>query len=538
MSSQPTSAPKKREGFSSRKVFIFAAIGSAVGLGNIWRFPYVTYDNGGGAFMIPYLVALLTAGLPFLFFDYVIGHRARASSPLAFRRLNRKTEFIGWWHMGINFIIAIYYAAIMAWAARYFIYSFTHAWGEDPQTFFFADVLQLADPVALTFDFVPGILYPLIGIWVLLALIMSLGVQKGVGLANVFFIPVLVIMFLVMVGYSLTLDGAMTGLDALFTPDWAALTEPGVWVAAYGQIFFSLSIGFGIMITYASYLKNKTNLTGSGAVVGFANSSFELLAGIGVFAALGFMATAAGTQVSEVATSGIGLAFIAFPTIISQAPGGTLIGVLFFGSLLFAGFTSMISIVEVIVAGVEDKFNLGRVRSTLLVIAPIAVISTLLMATTSGLYVLDILDNFVNQFGILAAGLVSIFVVAYLLRALPIFRDHLNERSSWKMGKLWMILLAGVTPLILGYSLINTFIGLINEPYEGYPDQMLNIFGWGMVIALLIVAIIISMLPWSKTSRAALTPPAPPIAGGKVVHGHVDTTAQSAAQSATEKEGA
>ncbi|ORC24323.1 transporter [Rothia nasimurium] len=534
MSTHTTSAPKKREGFSSRRVFIFAAIGSAVGLGNIWRFPYVAYDNGGGAFMVPYLVALLTAGLPFLFFDYVIGHRARASSPLAFRRLNRKTEFIGWWHMGINVIIAIYYAAILAWAVRYFFFSFSHAWGKDPQTFLFSDVLQVADPVGLTFDFVPGVLWPIILIWGLLAVIMSLGVQKGVGLANLFFIPVLVLMFVGMVAYSLTLDGAMMGLDALFTPNWSALTEPTVWVAAYGQIFFSLSIGFGIMITYASYLKNKTNLTGSGAVVGFANSSFELLAGIGVFAALGFMATAAGTQVSEVATSGIGLAFIAFPTIISQAPGGTLIGVLFFGSLLFAGFTSMISIVEVIVAGIEDKFNLGRVRSTLLVIIPIAIISTVLMATTSGLYVLDILDNFVNQFGILAAGLVSIFVVAYLLRALPVFRDHLNERSSWKMGPIWMILLAGITPLILGYSLINTFITLINEPYEGYPDQLLNVFGWGMVVALLVVAVIVSMLPWSKTSRAALTPPAPPVSGGQVQHGHVDT----AVANAPEKEGA
>lgn len=527
MSTSKTSAPQKREGFSSRKVFIFAAIGSAVGLGNIWRFPYVAYDNGGGAFMIPYLVALLTAGLPFLFFDYVVGHRARASSPLAFRRLNRNTEFIGWWHMGINFIIAIYYAAILAWAARYFFYSFDHAWGDDPQTFLFSEVLQLADPVGLTFDFVPGILIPIVVIWVLLAVIMSLGVQKGVGLANLFFIPVLVIMFIVLVGYSLTLKGAMTGLDALFTPDWSALTHAEVWVAAYGQIFFSLSIGFGIMITYASYLKDKTDLTGTGAVVGFANSSFELLAGIGVFAALGFMASAAGTSVSEVATSGIGLAFIAFPTIISQAPGGTLIGVLFFGSLLFAGFTSMISIIEVIVAGVEDKFSLGRVRSTLLVIAPVALISTLLMATTSGLYVLDILDNFVNQFGILAAGLVSIFVVAYLLRGLPILRDHLNERSSWKMGRLWMLLLAVVTPIILGYSLINTFIGLIKEPYEGYPDHMLNIFGWGMVIVLLLVAVVLSMMPWSKTSRAALTPPAPPISGGKVAHGHVDSTVKN-----------
>lgn len=533
MSSNSAATTEKRESFSSRKVFIFAAIGSAVGLGNIWRFPYVAYDNGGGAFMIPYLVALLTAGLPFLFFDYAIGHRGRASSPLSFRRLNRKTEFIGWWHMGINAIIAIYYAAIIAWSLRYMIFSFNHAWGDDPGTFFSSDFLHAGDPTAgISFHFIPGILIPVVLIWVLMLVIMALGVQKGIGGANVIFIPLLIIMFLVLVAYSLTLDGAMNGLNALFTPDWSKLTDPQVWVAAYGQIFFSLSIGFGIMITYSSYLKNKTDLTGSGAVVGFANSGFELLAGIGVFAALGFMAQAAGTQVSEVAASGIGLAFVAFPTIISQAPAGALIGFLFFGSLLFAGFTSLISIVEVIVAGVQDKFGMGRVASTAAVIVPLGIISTLLMPTESGLYVLDIMDNFVNQFGILAAGLVSIFAVAYLVRALPVLRDHLNERSSVKMGPIWMVLLAAVTPIILGYSLIQTFISLINEPYEGYPSQLLNIFGWGMVIFLLVLAIVVSFLPWSQKSRAAEVPPAPPVSGGKIVEDHVDTTISNTAKEA------
>src|SRR5699024_1757962 len=135
-------------------------------------------------------------------------------------------------------------------------------------------------------------------------------------------IPILIVMFLILVGIALTLDGASSGLDALFTPNWAALLEPGVWIAAYGQIFFSLSVGFGIMITYASYLKKRTNLTGSGMVVGFSNSGFEILAGIGVFSALGFMAQASGVDVGEVVTSGIGLAFVAFPEIISQAPLG------------------------------------------------------------------------------------------------------------------------------------------------------------------------------------------------------------------------
>lgn len=142
------------------------------------------------------------------------------------------------------------------------------------------------------------------------------------GAANVVFMPLLILMFVGLVAYSLTLPGAMTGLNTLFSPDWGALANGQVWVAAYGQIFFSLSIGFGIMVTYASYLKPKTDLTGSGTVVGFANSGFELLAGIGVFAALGFMAQAQGVAVGKVVEEGTGLAFIAFPTIISQAPAG------------------------------------------------------------------------------------------------------------------------------------------------------------------------------------------------------------------------
>ncbi len=211
--------------------------------------------------MIPYIVALLTAGLTFLFFDYAIGHRGRASSPLAFRRLNRKTEFIGWWHMGISAVIAIYYAAVIAWAVRYMIFSFNQEWGSDAKTFFMKDFLKVGDP-KLSFDFNPGILIPLVLVWISLIVIMALGVQKGVGAANVVFMPLLIFMFVGLVAYSLTLPGAMNGLNTLFTPNWGALTNGEVWVAAYGQIFFSLSIGFGIMVTYASYLKPKTDLTG------------------------------------------------------------------------------------------------------------------------------------------------------------------------------------------------------------------------------------------------------------------------------------
>lgn len=491
-----------RATFSSSRAFMFAAIGSAVGLGNIWRFPYVTYENGGGAFIIPYLVALLTAGIPLLFLDYAIGHRFRGSPPMAFRRLHRGFEPFGWWNVLTNVVICVYYAVILGWAASYTFYSLTGAWGADPKAFFFGDYLNMAKvagDAGISFDFVGKVVGPLIGVWLFTLVIMALGVEKGIARSSTFFMPLLVVMFMVLVGISLTLPGAAKGLDALFTPNWAMLAEPSVWIAAYGQIFFSLSICFGIMITYSSYLKKRSNLTGSGLVVGFANSSFEVLAGIGVFAALGFMAQASGQDVSAVAGKGIGLAFVAFPTIINQAPMGEIIGVLFFGSLVFAGLTSLISILEVIIAAVQDKWQVGRIAATFAVGVPMMVISTLLFGTTTGLPVLDVLDRFVNTYGIVASGILYVFAVI-VARKLPELRDHLNTTSSFKIGPVWYACV-GLTVAVLAFMLFQDTRDLLAKPYEGYPEWLLNLFGWGMSVGLIAVSLLLTVLPWRREHK-------------------------------------
>ncbi|WP_313813638.1 sodium-dependent transporter [Glutamicibacter sp.] len=497
-------APEKRETFSSRKLFILSAVGSAVGLGNIWRFPYVAYENGGGAFLIPYLVAILCAGIPLLFLDYAVGHRYRGSAPLSYRRLNRKAEVLGWWQVLICFIIAIYYAAIIAWAAMYCWFSITKAWDKNPDgaaAFFSTDFLQTAPEAGVGFDFVGRIFVPMILVWLVTIVIMVAGVNKGISRANAVFMPLLIVMFAILVVQSVFLPGAVDGLNAFFTPDFAALKNPTVWAAAFGHIFFSLSVAFGIMVTYSSYMKRKSDLTGSGYVVAFANSGFELLAGIGVFAALGFMAHNAGTSVGEVATSGIGLAFIAFPTIVSQAPLGSVIGVLFFGSLVFAGLTSLISILEVIVAAFQDKLGWRRTPATLIVSIPVAVISLLLFPTTTGLYLLDTMDAFVNQFGILACALAIVIILGAGLGALPKLAKHLNRHSSIKLGTGWMVLVGGVGPAALGYMLINELQTKLSEQYSGYPAWFNGIFGWGMAGALLVGAVLLSLIPWSKNSK-------------------------------------
>jgi len=489
----------KQESFNSRNYFILAAIGSAVGLGNIWRFPYVAYSNGGGAFILPYLIALLSAGIPLLFFDYAIGHRYRGSAPLVLRRLGKWTETLGWWQVMVCFVIALYYAAVVAWAGMYTIFSFTQAWGSDPKTFLMQDFLHVAETPGVGFDFVPSLVIPMVVVWAVTLITIALGVNKGLAMANTVFMPLLVVMFLILVVQSLFLPGAADGLNALFTPDWGALGNLGVWAAAFGQIFFSLSVGFGIMTTYASYLKRRTDLTGSGLVVGFANSGFELLAGIGVFAALGFMAQASGLGVNEVVDKGLTLAFVAFPTIISQAPLGPLMGVLFFGSLTVAGITSLLSIVEVLASAVRDKLGIPKVRATLAIGIPLAIISTALLSTTTALYFLDITDEFVNKFGILAVAFACVIAVAWIVRKLPVLSRHLDRFSSFRTGKAWVVFIGAIVPVALGSMLVTEFLDKIGKPYENYPLSLLAVFGWGMAAVLIVAAVVLTLIPWRRS---------------------------------------
>ncbi|WP_118855669.1 sodium-dependent transporter [Haemophilus haemolyticus] len=488
---------QKRETFSGRRAFIMAAIGSAVGLGNIWRFPYTTYENGGGAFIIPYLIALLTAGIPLLFLDYAIGHRNRGGAPLSYRRVSPHFEVFGWWQMMVNVIIGLYYAVVLGWAASYTYFSFTGAWGDKPIDFFIGEFLKMGDiKNGVSFEFVGMVTGPLIAMWIVALGVLSMGVQKGIAKASSVLMPVLVVMFMALVIYSLFLPGAAKGLDALFTPDWSKLSNPSVWIAAYGQIFFSLSIGFGIMVTYASYLKKESDLTGSGLVVGFANSSFEVLAGIGVFAALGFIATAQGQEVSEVAKGGIGLAFFAFPTIINKAPFGEVLGVLFFGSLTFAALTSFISVIEVIISAIQDKIRISRVKVTFIVGVPMMLVSVILFGTTTGLPMLDVFDKFVNYFGIVAVAFASLIAIV-ANEKLGLLGNHLNETSSFKVGFFWRLCIV-LTSGVLAFMLFSEGAKVFSEGYEGYPNWFVNTFGWGMSISLLVVAFFLSRLKWKS----------------------------------------
>ncbi|MGI8650259.1 MAG: sodium-dependent transporter [Rubrobacter sp.] len=479
-----------RDQWAGKLGFILAAIGSAIGLGNIWRYPYIAYENGGGAFLVPYFIALVTAGIPVLILEYSLGHKYRSAAPFSYRSLSQRWEWLGWWQIGVAFFIITYYMVIIGWVLSYVYYSFGTRWGSDPDTFFNESYLGLS----ASFWEIGGIQWKVLLAtaiaWGLTYWLLRRGVSKGIELASKILIPALVVMIFIVVIRGLTLPGAVDGLNVLLTPNFAELTNPSVWVAAYGQIFFSIGVGFSIMITYSSYLPRRSDLTNSGFIVALSNTGFEFLAALGVFSVLGFLALQQGVGVDEVVTQGVGLAFVAFPQIINQLPGlNSFFGLMFFGALFFAGLTSAVSILECAIAGVREKFGLTRTAAVNWVCGLAALVSVL-YATKGGLYYLDVVDRFVNNYGLVFSALVEVIFVAWVVRRVRTLQSHVNEQSYVRAGGWWIIALTAITPVLLGVVTAFNFYAELTSRYGDYPLSGLLVFGWGISILVIVVGFV------------------------------------------------
>ncbi|PTX59071.1 NSS family neurotransmitter:Na+ symporter [Melghirimyces profundicolus] len=490
-----------RDQWTTRTGFILAAVGSAIGLGNIWRYPYVVYDNGGGAFLLPYFFALLTAGIPILLLEYSLGHKYRGSGPLSFRRLSKKWEWLGWWQSLIAFLISGYYMVILGWALSYTYYSFGTQWGSETQTFFLEKYLGAADFGSFTPQL--KVLIPVVLLWAFVYYVMRQQAHRGIEKLARILMPLLVIMLVIITIRGVTLPGAAEGLNTLFTPDFTALADPQVWVAAYGQVFFSLSVGFATMITYASYLNKKEDLANSGLVAAFANSGFEFMAAIGIFGALGFLAAQSGVGVDEVVNQGVILAFVIFPQIINELPFlNSFFGVTFFGALVFAGLTSIVSLLEPAISAIRDKT--GAARTTVVNwIVGLAALMSVLYATDGGLNYLDTIDHYLNSYGLLIAATLMAVATAWTTRKVGELQSHINQVSDVHIGKWWVICVSVVTPVML---IIMTGLNIRTEwlvPYSGYPMPWLIGMGWGALVAVLIAAVILQSKEWKVNTGQA-----------------------------------
>ena len=491
--------------WGSKLGFLLAAIGSAVGLGNIWRFSYMTYENGGGAFLVPYAVALLMAGIPLLLLEFIVGHKQRGASPMALASVSKKWEWIGWWMPVVATVgIQLFYSVVIAWCLNYFVFSFSLGWGSDSGAFFFDEFLQLSSSPTELGSFNWSVVSATLIVWAVIWFICFKEVNHGIEKACSIFMPLLFVLTTILVFWSLTLDGAMDGIQHYLTPDWSKINvfsgrvetwKP--WLDAFGQIFFTLSLGFGIMIAYASYLPKKTDLVSSGLWTALANCSYSVFAGFAVFGTLGFMAAQKGVPIDQVAKAGPGLAFVVYPEAISNLPfGNRIFGAAFFLTLVIAGLSSAVSLLEALICSLTDKFDWRRGRVAT-VLCLIGFLTSLIFTTNAGLYILDIVDHFVTNYALVLGGLLECLFVGWVLKA-HVAREHVNSLGLRRLVKAWEILIKYITPLILATIIIRALLADLAKPYEGYAVSALAIYGMGMLLVTVVIAVILSVFKWRK----------------------------------------
>jgi len=519
----PELLEERRENWGTRGGFILAAIGSAVGLGNLWGFPYKLYSYGGGAFLIPYILAMFMIGIPMLVLEFSLGHYTQRAAPDAFKQANKRFEMVGWWGIILGFVIVTYYPVILAYCFSFLGYSISGMFngGKLPwagvgiegvaraKDFFFNTYLARQEGIALG-SIRWNIVLPLIITWVMMYFCIFRGV-KLVGRIVWLTVPLPWLMLFILTVRGLTLHGSMQGLAYYLNPVWSELAKPATWRYAFGQVFFSLSLAFGVMITYASFLHRKSDINNNAMIIGLADFATSFVAGLAVFATLGAMAFVtqnAGNPVlvKEVAERGPSLTFVAFPYALAQLPYSAYFSFIFFFALVTLGIDSAFSITESVLASIVDKTGWRR-AVVLPVMSMVGFAFGLVYITRGGLNWLEIIDGFVNgTWGIALLGLLECMVLGWLWQ-IDTLRKHANSRSDWKLGRWWDYLIRLVIPTVLGtlffWQLFDDVIG--NGFLKTRQGQWIlpNCVGLSVMALAPIIAVLLSMI------RSRLGPEAP-----------------------------
>ncbi len=455
----------------------------------------MAYSHGGGAFLIPYIIALFSAGIPLLILEFAIGQERIGSAPLAYAKIRKNWEWVGWWSVTfVMFGIVLYYTVIIAWCLDFFIFSFDLSWGRDPNGFFFHKFLAVTRLPSEIGEVRPHIVMALLAVWVINWGIVYRGVRRGIEYINKIFMPLLFILTAVLVFWSISLNGSMMGIKAYIEPDFSKLSDIRVWIDAYSQIFFTLSLGFGIMIAYASYLPRVADITKDAILTAVINSGYSLFAGIAVFSVLGFMAKAQGKAISEVVSQSIGLAFVAYPKAISLIPGGRFFGAIFFLCLVVAGLSSSISIIEAFVSAMIDKFGFRR-GAIITLLSVLGFLCSIIFTTQAGLLWIDIVDHFITQYGLVVVGIAECILVAWF-SDIKLLRRHINSISSIKLGGYWNAAIKYFIPFVLGSILIGDLYTELRQAYGGYSWVSIILIGWGWLFLTIIIALVFASLPW------------------------------------------
>jgi NSS family neurotransmitter:Na+ symporter len=431
-----------REQWSTRAGFVLATIGCAAGLGNIWRFSYVAGENGGAAFLFIYVLCVAILGVPLMLGEFCIGRRAHADAVASFQhgKSRRGWAGAGWLMAFVSFVFLSYYAVIAGWAYKYFVDYLTGATSQT-ESGAFTDYFNtfVADPVEPVFwQFV---------VVVLTVTVVAAGIKRGIELVNKILMPLLGLIVIVLAAYALSLDGARAGLAFLFRPDWEALSQPGVYLAALGQAFFSLGIGAGALLTYGSYTTSDQKLAPAAVTVAVGDTLFAIVAGVAIFPAV----FAFGLDPAQGPT----LAFVTLPEVFNILPAGRLFAIAFFVLLGLAALTSSVSMLEVPCAALMRRLLWSRKRAAIVIgVAAFAagVPSALGFGVWSeiGLFGKDILqtiDTIASSIVLPVGGLLIALFVGWTWSSEEALR--IAGMSDGRPGRAWLFLLRFVGPLLI-----------------------------------------------------------------------------------------
>lgn len=524
---------EERGNWDNKCDFFLSALGYAVGLGNVWRFPFLAYKHGGGSFLIPYSFMLLFAGLPLFFLELALGQYSGAGPTRLFGRLAPIMKGLGFGMLVATFFVSIYYNVIIAWAIHYLFSGMAYKlpWSDcgdfnstrcqdanvttcplaesgnstasdmsskcySAPEYYFNNVVLGLDMDTITWDNFGGLQWPLVGCllaaWVIVGGSLIKGVQssgKVVYFTAIFPFVVLVILFFRVI----FLEGASEGIRYYLQPDWAKLQEAAAWQDAATQIFYSLGPAFGGLITLASYNKFDNNCHRDAVLIAFCNCATSVFAGFVVFSILGFMAHIAQVPISEVADGGPSLAFIVFPEAVAQMGGAQFWSFIFFFMLITLGLDSMFTNVETLTTAILDHFKSLRKRKELVVVATCATgfLFGLSMVSKGGMYMFTLIDSTCASWNILLFAFLELFLVTWMYGT-DRFVENLEEMGIRLWGPVkwyWILCWQAITPLILIVLVVQQFKSGIHVKYEEYifPSSIQSL-GW--LISLSSVAMI------------------------------------------------
>ena len=453
-----------RERWATRIGLILAMAGNAVGLGNFLRFPVQAAENGGGAFMIPYIIALLIIGIPLMWIEWAIGRyggaQGHGTTPAIFYLLwrNKISKIVGVFGLWIPLVVIIYYVYIESWTLGFavrFLLGLVPSVpenGSDPDTYLQPFKEFLVSYVGTGQDLITPSVYAYVVFCITMVinvLILIRGVSRGIEAFAKVAMPTLFILAVILVVRVFLLEtpngSALQGLNFLWKPDLSKLTDPGVWIAASGQIFFTLSLGFGAIITYASYVRRDQDITLSGLTAASLNETAEVVLGgsLAIPAAVAFFGVANAVAIAQ--SGAFNLGFISLPAIFSNMPAGEFLGFLWFFLLFFAGLTSSIALMQPLIAFFEDEFGISRKNSVLITAGIVFFSAHLVIFLNKSL---DEMDFWAGTIGVVFFGLLEMVIFMWIFGGQRAW-EEINRGGIIKVPKTYYYVMRYVTPVFL-----------------------------------------------------------------------------------------